>query len=231
MIALILVAINCVCFAYGWILTERQIRSESLLSRRLYQQPNMNTFDTRKRLIYGNFVGVCVVAAVAFSVFGFMFSLSTQFPIWQIAVQLLIIMLIDDAWFYTCHRMMHVNHWLFKHIHAIHHRVRSPLPLDFLYVHPAEWMLGAIGILLGVCFVYVVFGSVNAYALFVYSLFRPLHEIHIHSGLPSKVTDRLKHMGSSEHHGAHHAKLKGNYASTFKWLDRILKTHLVEKLQ
>lgn len=226
MIACILITINCLCFAYGWVLTERQIRSESLLSRRLYQQPNMNTFDARKPLIIANFVGVCIVAALAFGVFGFMFSLSTDFPLWQLFLQLLVIMAIDDAWFYSCHRMLHANTWLFKHVHAVHHRVRSPLPLDYLYVQPAEWMLGAIGIFLGVLAIYLYSGSVNAYALFIYSFFRPLHEIHIHSGLPSKLTQRLKHVGSSEHHGAHHAKLKGNYASTFKWLDRFMKTHL-----
>jgi len=226
MIALILIAINCLGFTYGWILTERQLRSEALLSRRLYQQPNMNTFDKRKPLIIGNFIGTCIVAALAFSIFGFMFSLSTDFPFWELGVQVLVIMAIDDAWFYSCHRMLHHNAWLFKHIHSVHHRVRSPLPLDYLYVQPAEWMMGAIGILLGVVAIYLYCGDVNAYALFIYAMFRPLHEIHIHSGLPSKITQKLKHMGSSEHHGAHHAKLKGNYASTFKWLDRFLKTHL-----
>ncbi len=223
MIAIILIIINTLCFTYAWALTERQLHSETLVSRRLNQLPNMNTFSVRRPLIIGNFIGTCIVAGLSFSMFGFMFSLSTNFSFWAMLLQILVIMLIDDIWFYGCHRLLH-QPWMFKKIHSVHHRVRSPLPLDYLYVQPLEWMMGAVGVLLGVLAIYFYCGEVNAYALFLYAIFRPLHEIHIHSGMPSKWMERLKCLGSAEHHGMHHAKLKCNYASTFKWLDRALGT-------
>ncbi len=225
-LALILVIINTIAFAYAWLLTAHQLGSETVFARRLSLHPNMDHFDKRRPLIYANFIGTCIMAVFAFGVFGFIFSLSTDFPWWVVLVQLLFIMGIDDLWFYGCYRLLHHNPVLFKRIHSIHHRVRSPLPLDYLYVHPAEWMMGTIGIALAVFFIYLYCGSVNAYALFAYALFRPFNEILIHSGMPSRIAHRLKHLGSSEHHTAHHGKLKGNYASTFKWLDRVFDTHL-----
>jgi methylsterol monooxygenase len=223
MLALVLVMINCLCFTYASVLTKRQLRSEMVFNRRLNQLGNMNTFEERRPLIIGNFIGTCIAAGLGFGLFSFMFS-TTDFSWWVILLQIAVIMVIDDIWFYTCHRLLHGNAWLFKKIHSIHHRVRSPLPLDYLYVQPLEWMMGALGVLSGLLAVYVYWGSVSAYAIVLYAVFRSVHEVHIHSGMPSRGLARLKYLGSAEHHGMHHAKLKYNYASTFKWLDRVLGT-------
>ena len=46
-----------------------------------------------------------------------------------------------DTWQYFCHRAMHVNKWLYRHIHARHHRLYVPYACGALYNHPVEGFL------------------------------------------------------------------------------------------
>lgn len=228
MVALTLITIYCICFIYGFAATELKLRSQRVQQYTLSHQPNMNTYDERKPLIYANMLGVVIVAGAFFTAFDFMFSLSRDFTWGSLIAQALFIMLIDDAWFYMYHRTLHLNKTLFRKIHSIHHRVRSTMPLDYIYAHPLEWMMGAVGVFIACAILYFLLGAVNAYALFLYGFIRTIHEINIHSGLKSWISPHrvLAWIGSSEDHAMHHSKFKGNYASAFKWWDAICKTSL-----
>ena len=142
---------------------------------------------------------------------------------WLIALQVLIAFIADDIWFYFMHRFMHENKFMLKNIHSIHHRASTPFPLEYLYAHPFEWMLGMLGVIVGFGLI-MIFTPVSIYALWIFGGLRNLHEIHIHSDLTLPVLSKIPFISKTKHHDDHHAKLSGNYSSTFLWMDRIFKT-------
>lgn len=46
-----------------------------------------------------------------------------------------------DTWQYFLHRGMHVNKFLYKHLHSVHHRLYVPYAFGALYNHPVEGFL------------------------------------------------------------------------------------------
>ena len=137
--------------------------------------------------------------------------------------EILFVLIIDDFFFYVLHRGMHESKYIYKKIHKIHHRANVPIPFEYIYVHPLEWMSGMIGPFLGMYFI----GGIAFESYCMYLIVRNVHEIHIHSGI--KTSSFLKIIplyGNNEHHDIHHAKRDGNYASTFTLWDFLLNTKL-----
>lgn len=152
----------------------------------------------------------------------------TELPtIWVFVGQLLFAFIIDDVWFYFSHRYLHENKYLLKKIHSIHHRAHTPFPLEYLYAHPFEWMIGIIGPFIAYVLI-IIFMPLNIYAFWTFALLRNLHEIHIHSDLNLPLLKNIPFISPVEDHDVHHAKLNGNYASTFRIWDRIMKTRFKE---
>lgn len=50
-------------------------------------------------------------------------------------------MVVMDTWQYFIHRWMHVNTFLYKHLHSHHHRLNIPYASGALYNHPVEALL------------------------------------------------------------------------------------------
>lgn len=57
-------------------------------------------------------------------------SSNTQFPSFVI-----------DTWQYFLHRLFHVNKFLYRHFHSVHHRLYVPYAFGALYNHPLEGFL------------------------------------------------------------------------------------------
>lgn len=57
------------------------------------------------------------------------------------AAQIVIAMVVLDTWQYFLHRAMHVNKFLYKHLHSVHHRLYVPYAFGALYNHPLEGFL------------------------------------------------------------------------------------------
>jgi sterol desaturase/sphingolipid hydroxylase (fatty acid hydroxylase superfamily) len=148
-------------------------------------------------------------------------------PIWLIGSQILFAFIIDDIWFYFFHRWLHENKFMLKNVHSIHHRATTPFPLEYLYAHPLEWMLGMIGVVIAFALILLIM-PISVYALWGFGLLRNLHEIHIHSDLELPILSKLPFLSKTKHHDDHHAKLTGNYASTFNWMDKIFKSTFKE---
>lgn len=54
-----------------------------------------------------------------------------------------------DTWQYFLHRAMHLNQFLYKHLHSVHHRLYVPYAFGALYNHPIEgFLLDTLGALL-----------------------------------------------------------------------------------
>jgi methylsterol monooxygenase len=143
---------------------------------------------------------------------------------WIVPVQVMAMMVLDDLYFYFYHSALHRFPFLYKKIHRIHHQATQPFPLEFIYVHPLEWMLGSLGIVLGLAAV-SLFSPVNALSFWIYVAFRNLHEVDIHSGTRSLLAQYIPFYGTVEHHDFHHSKVTANYASTFTIWDKLFGTY------
>ena len=137
--------------------------------------------------------------------------------------EVIVILIIDDIYFYLWHRFLHSNKFLYNKIHRIHHKSMTPFPSEYLYTHPIEWMVGMVGPFLAI----MLLGGVNIYSFWLVLIIRNLHELDIHSGLKSSYFTRyFPFSGTNEHHDMHHAYLRGNYASAFSFWDKIFKTQI-----
>ena len=159
-----------------------------------------------------------------FGAFFFADFFNQEFSIGTIIFQVIFAFVIDDIFFYFYHRWLHENKYMLKTVHSIHHRATKPFPLEYLYAHPIEWILGMIGAFLGFA-ILLIFMPVNIYAFWIFGALRNLHEIHIHSDLELPVSSKIPLLSKTKHHDDHHAKLTGNYSSTFMWMDRLFKTN------
>ena len=137
--------------------------------------------------------------------------------------EILFVLIIDDFFFYLLHRGMHESKYIYKKIHKIHHRANVPIPFEYIYVHPLEWMSGMIGPFIGMYFV----GGIAFQSYCIYLIVRNIHEIHIHSGIKTSIIfNVIPFYGNNEHHDTHHADRDGNYASTFTIWDFLFNTKL-----
>ena len=180
-------------------------------------------FAKRMPLYLFNITLLLTISGVG-AYFGFGF-LKQEVSIGIIVFQVVFAFVIDDIFFYFYHRWLHENKYMLKTVHSIHHRATKPFPLEYLYAHPIEWMLGMIGAFLGFA-ILLIFMPVNIYAFWIFGGLRNLHEIHIHSDLELPVSSKIPLLSKTKHHDDHHAKLTGNYSSTFVWMDRLFKTNL-----
>ena len=179
-------------------------------------------FSKRMPLYLFNITLLLTISGVG-AYFGFGF-LKQEVSIGIILFQVVFAFVIDDIFFYFYHRWLHENKYMLKTVHSIHHRATKPFPLEYLYAHPIEWMLGMIGAFLGFA-ILLIFMPVNIYAFWIFGGLRNLHEIHIHSDLELPVSSKIPLLSKTKHHDDHHAKLTGNYSSTFVWMDRLFKTN------
>uniref|UniRef100_A0A6I9S5D8 Sphinganine C4-monooxygenase 2-like n=2 Tax=Elaeis guineensis var. tenera TaxID=51953 RepID=A0A6I9S5D8_ELAGV len=61
---------------------------------------------------------------------------NVQTPITVIVKQFFIGMFVIDTWQYFWHRYMHLNKYLYRHIHSWHHRLVVPYAFGSQYNHP-----------------------------------------------------------------------------------------------
>ena len=192
---------------------------------RLQDRPHhWSTLRERMPLIALNQAILMVLVWVTMSQFGHAFSLETP-TLATLVIQVALVIVFDDAWFYAWHRFMHEHKELYRRVHRVHHQAFAPLPIEYMYVHPLEWMVGGIGPLVGLVGVYLAWGTIPAWTLWAYLLVRNLHELDIHSGIRRVLPFRLPLFAHAEHHDLHHERPgNGNYASMLTVWDLVFKT-------
>ena len=227
---LITLGIPIFCNLFGgiwsYLILYTDVFSNSRLQKRRYKS---DIFKKRAPLIAFNLSVLFIFVIIGLSIaqhFSF-FDMEYQSPLVMVA-QFLVLVLIDDAWFYWIHRTMHTTPAIYSKIHKIHHRAFQPFPLEYIYVHPLEWMIGGIGIPIGAGLILLMQGDLSIHAFWAFAFWRNFHEVDIHSGIKSKFGHLIPFYGSVEHHDQHHMKnSKGNYASTFTFWDKLMGTTLL----
>jgi len=184
-----------------------------------------STLWSRLPLVFLNQAILMTIVYIAMTFFSGLFT--EDMPSWgALAAQLVVIILFDDLIFYAWHRFMHEHKGLYNRVHRIHHRAYAPLPIEYIYVHPLEWMVGSLGPFIGLVAVNLIWGIIPIWALWAYLIIRNLHELDVHSGIKSPLGKLIPMYAEAEHHDLHHAKpTKGNYASTLTFWDVVLGTY------
>lgn len=139
---------------------------------------------------------------------------------WLDALALLMIM---DISMYVAHRIAHVP-WIYRIVHATHHRYDRPRPLDLFVLNPLE-VLGFGGLWLLVIWVY----TSSWLGMVIYLTLNVLFGMVGHLGVepfPGSWAAHpvLKYLGTSTFHAGHHHDRRGNFGFyTLIW-DRLLGT-------
>lgn len=60
---------------------------------------------------------------------------------WEMVVDILGVVIVDEILFFYGHWLFHANKWLYKTVHKIHHEFQYPCGLVAAYCHPLEMLL------------------------------------------------------------------------------------------
>lgn len=183
-------------------------------------------FYKRLPLILTNIILLSITTTIGLFFIFPIFDPSLNVDLVKIIIQFVVIVVVDDLYFYMFHSWMHSNKYFFKKIHITHHKTIAPIAMDYLYVHPLEWFIGYFGPFLAI-FLISLFNPVCIASFWSYQIIRNIHEIDVHSGFKSFISSWLPFWGEAEHHDLHHERFDGNYASTFTFWDHIFKTKIV----
>lgn len=136
-----------------------------------------------------------------------------------------------DTWQYFIHRYMHINKFLYKHIHSKHHTLVVPYAFGALYNHPLEGLLlDTVGGALS----FLVSGMTPRTGIYFFS-FATVKTVDDHCGLwlPGNVL-HLFFQNNSAYHDIHHQLYgsKYNFSQPFfvMW-DKILGTYMPYTLE
>lgn len=142
---------------------------------------------------------------------------------WYFALSLIIYILGYEIFYYFAHRLLHTN-FLYKHVHYVHHLVRSPTVLSIYCFHPLE---SVAYFMFHMAFVMCV--PIHPLALMSASLFLHQGNVTGHLGyeiFPDKFKARFPLLNSATGHFFHHQYQSCNYGYTFTVLDKIFKTYV-----
>lgn len=135
------------------------------------------------------------------------------------------LVVLNDVWFYACHRLLH-RPWFFRHVHAVHHKSVDVDPFSSYSFHVVE------GLLLGGWVLPVVM---------VVPIYLPMLGVLQGVGLANNVMSHLGYeflprwllrvpvlrwINTSTYHNLHHTTLGGNYGLMFRIWDRLLGTEV-----
>jgi Delta7-sterol 5-desaturase len=145
---------------------------------------------------------------------------------WLPIVSFFVIFIIDDAWFYWVHRLLH-HPKIYRYVHAVHHRSIDVNPFTSLSFHFLEPLLLTLWIIPVVFFIPVyapILGLVQIWGL--------LDNIKSHLGYELYPTgfnkSPLRFFTASTFHNLHHSKFNGNYGVHFRFWDRLCGTEFEE---
>jgi sterol desaturase/sphingolipid hydroxylase (fatty acid hydroxylase superfamily) len=128
-----------------------------------------------------------------------------------------------DVYTYAVHRLMHTR-WLYRHVHSVHHRSRTPSALTAFSFHPVEWLLLGLYIPLSlVTFDYhaVTLAAVVALQGFLNTLPHCGYELAPRGWYGNPI---LKLFATTFYHDLHHQRPTCNYGTLTTLWDRLLGT-------
>lgn len=195
---------------------------------RIQQRPRADRAQIRRELL--NALPNALVGAVFSSIVIYLGQLGytqiyTDFSAhspWLSLGGFVIVLLIDDTWFYWMHRLLH-HPRIYRYIHREHHKSIDVTPFTSMSFHFLEPLLLTLWI-----FPVAFWIPVYAPVLAAVQIWGTLENIKSHLGYelyPAWFNHSiLRFMTSSTHHNLHHSRFKGNYGVHFRIWDRWMGT-------
>ncbi len=155
-------------------------------------------------------------------------------PVWKILLDVFLVMMIYDFFYYLTHRFVFHGQGYFRRVHAVHHQARSRVSsIDSHLLHPWEIFIG-IALFYVVTTVYaLVQGHPFHFSTIVITslIYTQLNQLnHCRIDLDSAPWRTINWIAMK--HDAHHLDMhKGNYATItlfYDWLFGTLETHPME---
>lgn len=129
-----------------------------------------------------------------------------------------------DTWIYWQHRWLHTS-WLFRHVHAVHHRLANPTAFAAFAQHPIETFMGNLYFILFVAFVPIhplALAAAGAYMFFIGVLAHSGYEFYPRGWTRHPL---LQWINTPTHHNMHHRHVGCNYGNWFNYWDRLMGTN------
>jgi len=140
-----------------------------------------------------------------------------------IALMVLLMMAIQDTWFYWTHRLMH-HRRLFRWAHRTHHRSTNTGPLSTYSISPLEAVIDS-----GASIVILLVLPVTFWSLVIFTWINTSFAVYTHLGYELFPRAMSKHwlgrwINTSTAHNTHHARGRYNYSWYFLFWDRMMGT-------
>lgn len=147
----------------------------------------------------------------------------STFPLWYLPISWLLMVLVQDTYFYWTHRWLHQK-GVYEKYHSVHHASLRPSPWASFSFHPVE---AAINALIVPAMTLVI--PVHPVVILFHLSFMTLSAITNHLGyeiLPKSALSQGygKWLISGLHHAQHHRYFNSNYGLFFSFWDRIKNT-------
>jgi sterol desaturase/sphingolipid hydroxylase (fatty acid hydroxylase superfamily) len=141
------------------------------------------------------------------------------------AAGVLALVAFNDLWFYAVHRLLHTR-WLFKHVHAVHHRSVDVNPFSSYSFHAVEALL-----LSGWIVPLALLTPLPVQVVAVTQLVGLANNVMAHLGyelLPAwwLRAPLLRWTNTATFHSLHHQRVHGNYGLFSRVWDRLFGTEL-----
>ena len=146
-------------------------------------------------------------------------------PWWHIPLDIFVILMVYDFFYYLTHRFVFHGQGYFRRIHAVHHQARSPTYIDAHYVHPLETFIGLNLFLVLVPLLSLVLGTYHvvtiALCYVIYTQLNIINHCKVElGGFPFKTLSWI-----TAKHAVHHENMhRGNYATITLLFDRMFGT-------
>ncbi|KAJ1759255.1 C-4 sterol methyl oxidase [Coemansia sp. RSA 353] len=154
------------------------------------------------------------------------FECSAPFPAWlRVAFQVCVFFAIEDFYHYWAHRLFHYGIF-YKRIHKVHHEYTAPFGIAAEYAHPLETAILGQGTIAGPLFFNYFIEQVHITTMLIWIAARLWQTVEAHCGydFPWSASHWLPFWAGASHHDYHHMAFVDNFASTFRWWDRIFGT-------
>ncbi len=138
-------------------------------------------------------------------------------------LSILLMIVIQDTYFYWTHRFMH-RPSVFRWFHRTHHRSINVNPWTTYAINPLEALVNS-----SVIIVILLLLPVNGVALFIFTWINTIYAVYTHLGYELFPRGMAGHwlgrwINTSVAHNTHHAKARYNYGWYFLFWDRMMGT-------
>ncbi|MGC1306790.1 MAG: sterol desaturase family protein [Phormidesmis sp.] len=146
-----------------------------------------------------------------------------QYGFWYLGFSLVLVLVLQDAYFYFTHRLSH-HPKCYRWLHQGHHHSKDPTPWTAFAFDPAEAMIQSI-YLIGVTLIIPMHLSVLVAVVMVMSMGAMVHHFGVRLFEDSAFGKWLgSWMVGTTHHWLHHRKFTVHYSLYFTFWDRLLGT-------